>query len=157
MRTPLMKLFGCCAGAGILVAAAATSAQAAAAAPQTRNALECRSAPGPGTWNSICVSVAGRGERVEYVSVSYNSTTFPYIPTPFCDATAHVFGTHTDGRHYSGYGRVGCADGAVTWVFTIDPEDDAFKANSWLCGTVSWGGRTSDPDCVQVGGSEIYS
>jgi hypothetical protein len=149
MRTSIMKLSGSCIGAGALLLGAAATAQAAPT-PQPRNAVECGSAPGPGTWNSLCVSVVGRGQWVRSVEVSYDSTTAPYFPTTFCDVAAHVFGMYADGTHYSDSGHVGCAQGAADWTFTINPDEDVFQAGSWLCGTVSWGGQTSDPNCVKI-------
>jgi hypothetical protein len=148
MRTSV-KLLGGCLGAGLLLFAGAASAQAAPA-PQPRSAVECGSAPGPGTWNSICVSVDGSREQVKSIKVSYDSTTAPYFPTSFCNVSTHVFGMYANRTHYNDYARVGCTEGAANWTFTMRPGRDRFLAGSWLCGTVSWSGQTSDPNCVKI-------
>ena len=151
MRT-MTRCFAAGAGAGALLLAGAASASAADAVhkPQTRNAVECGSAPGNATWNTICVSVVGFGQEVTRVQVSYEATAAPYFPATFCGVTAHVFGIYEDGEHYNAYGKSLCGDGEGTWTFSWPVQYAAFAPNSWLCGTVSWDGQSSDPNCVKI-------
>ena len=41
-------------------------------------------------------------------------------------------------------------DGEGTWTFSWPVKYAAFAPNSWLCGTVSWDGQSSDPNCVKI-------
>jgi hypothetical protein len=128
-------------------AAAPASAHASTVRPMT--ATECGSAPGPGNINTICVTVHGEGIYADKVIIDYSSTDYPYFPQTVCGVTFHGFGIYINGAPFNEWGTIpGCFDGAAEWTFYPNPA--GFRANTLVCGTVSWGGQTSDPNCVKI-------
>lgn len=109
---------------------------------------QCGVAPGPGTWNRICVDVVGTGNYVERVRVRYSATSAPYFPAGFCPVTSRIWGKDGGGVHYERQGGPVCALGAAWWTFEV--RDYMSYEPFWMCGEVTYNQARSNPTCVEV-------
>jgi hypothetical protein len=140
---------GVAVAAGVAVTlAGSTGASAAGSVVQPLNASGCGSAPGPGTWNTSCISVSGSGLYVGSVEGSLTSTTAPYFPQDVCDVTVHVWGTWQSGASYNVRAtNTGCGLGEIGEVFY--PQGN-FRNGSSLCEQTEYSGQWSTAKCVTI-------
>lgn len=116
-------------------------------------ASECGLAPGPGNVNSICVedNPTDKGSVVTEIRFTYRSSDYPYFPNPFCGVQFHAFGIlGGQGKPYNGYANSGCGFGTKITIIKVDPHADHFQPGTYVCGTASYGGTTSDPNCFMI-------
>jgi hypothetical protein len=138
------------AGVALLLMGSVSASAAEPTVIRPLTASECGTAPGPGTWNSSCITVNGTGQWVNTISGELDSTTAPYFPQDVCDVTVHVFGILQFGAHYSRQAtNTGCGVGDIGVKFV--PET-YFQNGSLLCEQTEWSGQWSRAECVKIVG-----